>query len=718
MMVDPLWQGHIIMKNGIQDVNVNEHGHEHGHTKEVTTTNTTDDEIKKVVLQSSLSPLCNPTLPPEHTPIKRIVFGHMRKAGGTTIMKYLKKVKKVYNLKLVSYEAGCIERPGTRNDTLYITHIRNPVERAVTNFKYSERWDCRCLVGNQKRCPPTWKPTEENAKSMKEWLKQGDKCWKGMLYDCNSNCFIKWLNHQNDGHDICADKPGTHHSVNSSHYQSALGTAKKFHLIIQTEKLRDEEYVESLENYFGVASTFTQKKIPMYCDKQSKAANIAYPHNMTDTARTLLIGMNTEDNHFFKELSTCPDGIRFPKGSLGDIAHSKKPNVEGELKAKQVGNNNARASKIGSNKIPSTEQTITSNANEVGIDDEDHHNVSASSFSSSHKPRFIFGHSTGHAGSSSVMSALKDAKGCPWHLTSRFERHHPVERSSYHNKQLTDTNDLDCGIFDNKVLPMFSKLIEREAKKLNVEKRDMTYLDMGHFHNRFRTLECLADRLGEQLTFVKVRRNRYAIANSFASSFITPCMSSPQSKWLNPNITEDKTLHPALTICPRSDELIGVMNLPVPDEIWDRMTPFQRFLWYADEMEHRWHTLTSTYNSSGTSYHEINWSHSKELEEGIVALGSKFGCESVTIENKKQHVKHVDKMLNCSDFIRQDLEYRNMVNYDDETLKILVPPTFSQHVNMDDCMDSRIELEEAIKVYSVGSNENSDINAWVLPEQN
>ena len=215
----------------------------------------------------------------------------------------------------------------------------------------------------------------------------------------------------------------------------------------------------------------------------------------------------------------------------------------------------------------------------------------------------------------------------------------------------TRTND-HCGIFDNIVLPMFSKLIERQANISNVEKREITYLDMGHAHNRFRTLECIADRLGEQVTFVKVRRNRYAIANSFASRFITPCLTSPQSKWPNRKITEHKKLHPKLTICPRSDELIGVMNLPVPDEIWDRMTPFQRFLWYADEMEHRWHTLISRHNSSGTSYHEINWSHSKELEEKTVALGIKFGCKSITVKNRKQHVKHADKIWNCSDFIR------------------------------------------------------------------
>jgi len=287
----------------------------------------TTDEIKTVV-PSALSPLCNPTLPPEYTPIKRIVFGHMRKAGGTTILSFLNKVKDKYKLELVSYEGGCIERPGTRNDTLYITHIRNPVERAITDFKYSGRWNCQWMVYKHKRRPSTWLPTEENARSMEGWLKKGDGYMTlggdKTLWNCRSNCFIKWLNRQHNEHDICVDKHGSHHSVNSSHYESALGTAQKFHLIIQTEKLRDKEYVQSLDNYFGLASTFTEEKIPMFCDNESKAANRAYPLNMTITARTLFSKLNTEDSHLFRDLSTCPSGIQFPKGSLGSLVHSKK----------------------------------------------------------------------------------------------------------------------------------------------------------------------------------------------------------------------------------------------------------------------------------------------------------------------------------------------------------------------------------------------------------
>ena len=50
--------------------------------------------------------------------------------------------------------------------------------------------------------------------------------------------------------------------------------------------------------------------------------------------------------------------------------------------------------------------------------------------------------------------------------------------------------------------------------------------------------------------------------------------------------------HPSVSLCPRSDEGDGPVNLPVPDDAtWDRLTSFQRFLWYADKMEHRWHAL-------------------------------------------------------------------------------------------------------------------------------
>ncbi len=152
------------------------------------------------------------------------------------------------------------------------------------------------------------------------------------------------------------------------------------------------------------------------------------------------------------------------------------------------------------------------------------------------------------------------------------------------------------------------------------------------------------------------------------------------------------------------------MNLQVSDDIWDTMTPFQKFLWYADEMEHRWHTLTSRYKN-GTTYYELTWSHPRELEEGIDNLRTIYGCDPIEVTNNKVHTVHIAGTWNCTDLIRQDLEYRTMMRYDVETTDVLVSPKFPQHIGMSDCMESRAELEEAIKTYSV--DWDFDMETWV-----
>lgn len=128
-------------------------------------------------IHERLSPVCRPTLPLH--PIRRIVFGHMRKAGGTTITNYLfNTIKNAYPqiVEIVRAEGGLIEYPGTRNDTLYITHIRDPVKRAMTHFKYSGRWHCQKLVYKHKRPSPDWEPTSENAVPLENWIYKASGC--------------------------------------------------------------------------------------------------------------------------------------------------------------------------------------------------------------------------------------------------------------------------------------------------------------------------------------------------------------------------------------------------------------------------------------------------------------------------------------------------------------------------------------------------------------
>jgi len=253
----------------------------------------------------------------------------MRKAGGTTIVNYLRKVEKAYNLTLVSFEGGDIERPGTRNDTLYVSHIRDPVERAITNFKYSGRWSCQWLVYKHRRNPKTWTPTLENAKHINDWINQAKLCnrnqfnAKKRLWNCASNCFVRWLNHP-IGH---CDNPFSQYA-NSTQYQSALEKARGFHLIIQTVKLQDKEYIKSLERYFGVGSSDASAsafavKTPMFCDRESKVANAANPLNVSEADRNVLSAINVADDRLFAALTSCPNGFQFPKGSLGNLQNQQ-----------------------------------------------------------------------------------------------------------------------------------------------------------------------------------------------------------------------------------------------------------------------------------------------------------------------------------------------------------------------------------------------------------
>ena len=66
----------------------------------------------------------------------RLYFHHLRKAGGTSMYYYLKKVALTHNLTFVHNEYGPSEIPGTHSEpTFYVTHLREPVSRSISHFK-------------------------------------------------------------------------------------------------------------------------------------------------------------------------------------------------------------------------------------------------------------------------------------------------------------------------------------------------------------------------------------------------------------------------------------------------------------------------------------------------------------------------------------------------------------------------------------------------------
>ena len=324
-------------------------------------------------------------------------------------------------------------------------------------------------------------------------------------------------------------------------------------------------------------------------------------------------------------------------------------------------------------------------------------------------PKFIFGHSTGHAGSTTVHRAL-GRSDCPWNAVARFEQIIWTNETGL-GPQREWPLDEDCIITRELLLPFLEEkrtMPNEDGSVKDDPNQQRTFIDIGHFHNRGRTIECLADLLQDEgVAFVKVRRNRYDIANSFASAFKHSCMHADKGA-------------PVVSLCPHSSEVesgAGSVNLPVTDDIWDNnMTTLQRFLWYADEMEHRWHTLQKREYKEGSrpDFYEITWSTPDELKSGFDTLLQDLGCAPTNhIPNAKKHVKHREGQRNCASFIQQDLEYRRLMQYNKSTLDILFQNP--QPVDSAECRETREELVQAIRRYSGNDAAAADLNNWVLP---
>jgi len=89
---------------------------------------------------AAVSPACKPhfnlALPNSQwnnsTKFRRIYFYHARKAGGSSMHKYLAKVSDYYGIELKAVEWAGMEEPGKNHDdgaTFYVTHLREPVSR-------------------------------------------------------------------------------------------------------------------------------------------------------------------------------------------------------------------------------------------------------------------------------------------------------------------------------------------------------------------------------------------------------------------------------------------------------------------------------------------------------------------------------------------------------------------------------------------------------------
>jgi hypothetical protein len=242
------------------------------------------------------SPACRLNLLGDRT-IDSIYFLHMRKSGGTVIRSYLKAIARKYKLSLqVDEGEGILNRfPETNGTTLYVTSLREPVSRAISHYKYDQRWTCQQMMKNK-----SFKPTEENTKSSLE-----DFIWKGergnranRFWDCAVNCHARWAT----GH--------WKSNYSEALLQNALDVLREYNLIIVLEWLKYPSYRKSIEEMFNVSGLGRKKD--MYCGRRSKAANAKVPLQINNKTLADLRKLNQVDTDLYNYLTTCPGEFDFP----------------------------------------------------------------------------------------------------------------------------------------------------------------------------------------------------------------------------------------------------------------------------------------------------------------------------------------------------------------------------------------------------------------------
>ena len=279
---------------------------------------------RTVSYDPDLSPVCRPSWKRSSGPIRRIYFAHSRKAGGTTLFKFFKFVARLYGWKFSSIE-GTPAEPPVRHDTFYVTHLREPVARAISMYKYDRRWSCRKLVFSGRF--PDFTPTANNSQTLEHFIEHESgkpeqaQCLKmprkkQKLWNCARNCYLRWYG-----------QPFNCLANITRSFESARRMLWGYNLVVITERLSDPEYISGLLRMFGdLRTNMLNKTHKMYCFEQARYWNSKYPAVLNNATVANLTKLNALDIRLYNEINHCPDGVVFPQFDPGE-----ETNVAGEI---------------------------------------------------------------------------------------------------------------------------------------------------------------------------------------------------------------------------------------------------------------------------------------------------------------------------------------------------------------------------------------------------
>ena len=140
-------------------------------------------------------------------------------------------------------------------------------------------------------------------------------------------------------------------------------------------------------------------------------------------------------------------------------------------------------------------------------------------------------------------------------------------------------------------------------------RKQHTWIESGH-QNMLGELPGLAQMLGKQVRFVRMRRNRLDVAYSYAQKGEGPC--SPACIYC---------------LCP----LDAIARCPVDGQTWGMLTLFQQYLWFVDELECQWQALV--HNEPGIVRTDLNWDKSISGEQ-LLMVAKFSGMDKAVLRNE------------------------------------------------------------------------------------
>lgn len=260
-------------------------------------------------------------------------------------------------------------------------------------------------------------------------------------------------------------------------------------------------------------------------------------------------------------------------------------------------------------------------------------------------PRYMFGISTGHAGSTSLSDAQSYSGASIGSITFKFE------------------HDFNGGW--KEWAATVPSLTEQERKVRNEYKvpiddlldhgQSHTYVDLGH-HNVHGILRTTPKVFGDDVFFIRFRRDRVHTAYSFSQYHRDLCNNM-------------------FRICPLTDwHLLSPRSGKWTDVIWSSMTHEQQHLWFVDEVEAEFQQLVR--ENPSVSYLECNWSDNLgpcfELVASILGLQVANGGANLRPHTQADPLSSGDRAR----IVQADEEYQRVMTYVDEVRNSILEVQF------------------------------------------